>query len=448
MSALSTDLYQLTMAAGYVQAGKTHEIATFELFVRRFPDNRNYLIAGGLEQAVDYVLNLRFTADEIAYLRSLRQFRYAPEAFFEYLKTFRFTGDLFALPEGTPFFPGEPLLTIRAPIIEAQIPETHLLATTGFQSMIATKASRIVEAACERSVVEFGTRRAHGPDAGMLAGRAAYLGGCIGTSNTQSGYKFGIPVFGTAAHSWVQSFPRERTAYEQLQQLLGDATVYLIDTYDTLNGARLAAELGNPIWGVRLDSGNMRELAPAVRKILDEGGLHEANIMATGDLNEYKILELIAGNAPIDSFGVGTELSTSADAPSLSAVYKLVEMERNGTRRYTAKYSPDKNTMPGAKQIFRFADRDVIGCQGECMPTPRGAGEAEALLRPVIMGGQLMEPLPSLDSGRSRRERALKHFPSAVKSLFTREDAWPVEYSAQLIKLAGEARQHQKEIAG
>ncbi len=439
MPALSTDLYQLTMAAGYVQAGKTHEIATFELFVRRFPQNRNYLIAAGLEQAVEYLLNLRFTKDEIDYLRGLSQFHHAPKDFFDYLESFRFTGDLFALPEGTPFFPGEPLLTVRAPIVEAQIPETFLLATVGFQSMIATKAARIVDAACGRGVVEFGTRRAHSPDAGMYAGRASYIGGCIGTSNTETGYRFGIPVFGTAAHSWVQSFTKEIEAYSELQKLLGDATVYLIDTYDTVHGAELAASLGKPIWGVRLDSGNMRELAPAVRKILDEAGLNEAKIMATGDLDEYKILELIAGKAPIDSFGVGTSLATSSDAPNLSAVYKLVEMQSNGKKRYTAKYSPDKNTMPGAKQIFRFSDRDVIGCQNECMPLPRGAGEPHVLLRPVILNGHLLEPLPTVHEARQHRERALAPFPSIVKTLFTREDAWHVAYSRDLVQLSAQA---------
>ena len=444
MTALSTDLYQLTMAAGYVQAGKTSDIATFELFVRRFPQNRNYLIAAGLQQVVEYLLNLRFTRDDIDYLRSLQQFRLAPKEFFDYLANFRFTGDLFGVPEGTPFFPGEPLLTIRAPMVEAQIPETYLLATVGFQSMIATKAARTVEAAGGKSVVEFGTRRAHTPEAGVFAGRAAYVGGCIGTSNTETGYRFGIPVFGTAAHSWVQSFPSERQAYEQLQKLLGDATIYLIDTYDTIQGARLAASLGRPVWGVRLDSGNMRELAPAVRKILDDAGLRDVKIFATGDLDEFKILELIANNVPIDSFGVGTALATSSDAPNLSAVYKLVEMQSNGQKRYTAKYSLDKNTMPGAKQIFRFSDRDVIGCQAECMPLPRGTGEPEVLLRPVILKGEPVEPLPSVHQAREHRERALKPFPSAVKTLFTREDSWRVEYSRELLQL-GESVRHNRD---
>ncbi len=446
MQGLLTDLYQLTMAAGYYQAAKVNEVATFELFVRRFPQNRNYLIAAGLEQAVDYLLNVRFTAEEIDYLRSLPQFRQAPAGFFDYLRDFRFTGDLFAVPEGTPLFPGEPFLTVRAPLIEAQIPETYLLATVGFQSLIATKAARTVESANGRSVVEFGTRRAHSPQAGVFAGRAAYLGGCAGTSNVETGFRFGIPVFGTAAHSWILSFPSEHEAYQQLQKLLGEATVYLIDTYDTIEGAHIAASLGRPMWGVRLDSGNLKELAPAVRGILDRAGLRDAKIMATGDLNEYKILELIAGDAPIDSFGVGTELATSSDAPSLGAVYKLVEIESEGARRYLAKYSPDKHTMPGGKQVFRFADRDVIGCQGECMPEPQGTGDPEALLRPVILKGELVAGLPSVHEARLHRERSLKKFPSAVLSLFTREDAWPVDYSRKLIGLADKTRDRQKEV--
>lgn len=446
MNGLLTDLYQLTMAAGYFQAGKTAEIATFELFVRRFPRDRNYLIAAGLQQAVDYLLNLRFTREETEYLRSLPQFRHTPKAFFDYLLQLRFTGDVFAFPEGTPVFPGEPFLTVRAPIVEAQIPETFLLATMGFQTLIATKAARTVEAARGRSVVEFGTRRAHSPHAGVLAGRAAYIGGCAGTSNTETGFRFGIPVFGTAAHSWVLSFQNERNAFEQLQRLLGEATVYLIDTYDTEQGARIAASLGEPMWGVRLDSGNLKELAPAVRRILNGAGLGGAKIMATGDLNEHKILELIAADVPIDSFGVGTELATSSDAPNLGAVYKLVEIESGGRRRYTAKYSPEKNTMPGAKQVFRCEDHDRIGCATECVAAEPGQCMPEALLRPVVSRGELVEPLPSVHAARDRRAQLLKHFPSAVLSLFTREDAWPVLYSDELLSLAERVRRGQKEM--
>lgn len=439
MNGLVTDLYQLTMAAGYFEAGKTQQRATFELFVRRLPENRNFLIAAGLEQVVDYLLNLRFTKEEVDYLRGLPHFAHVAPEFFDALLEFRFTGELYAVREGTPLFPGEPFLTIRAPLMEAQIPETFVLSTIAFQSMIATKAARTVEAACGRDVVEFGSRRAHSPQAGVLAGRAAYIGGCAGTSNVETGYKYEVPVFGTNAHSWIQSFASEIDAFRHLQTLLGGATAYLIDTYDTLDGARKAASLGQPLWGVRLDSGNLKELAPAVRKILDDAGLHEAKIMATGDLNEYKILELMAAKAPIDSFGVGTDLATSSDAPALGAIYKLVEIEEDGKRRYTAKFSPEKNTMPGAKQVFRFANRDVIGLITECLGCG-GDETAEALLRPVIIGGELVTRMPSIRNARAYRERCVRALPSKILSLFSVEDPWPVQYSRDLMQLATRVR--------
>ncbi|HVO99582.1 MAG TPA: nicotinate phosphoribosyltransferase [Bryobacteraceae bacterium] len=426
---LSTDLYQLTMAAGYFEAGKLEERATFELFVRRLPANRNFVLAAGLAQAVEYLQNLRYIPEEIDYLRGLPQFSHTSSAFFDYLAGLRFTGDLFAVPEGTPLFPNEPFLTLRAPLVEAQIPETYLLAMIGFQSMIATKAARVVKAALGRTVVEFGTRRAHSPEAGVYAGRAAYVGGCGGTSNVEAGMRFGIPVFGTAAHSWVMSFESERQAFEQLQKLLGENTVYLIDSYDTLEGARRAAELGRPLWGVRLDSGNLVTLAPAVRKILDDAGLPDTKIMATGDLNEFKIHELVAARAPIDVFGVGTELSTSADAPTLGVVYKMVEHEDSGKRRYTLKLSEDKHTLPGAKQVFRYASRDVLARSSEC---PEVTLSSEALLRPVMLGGKLVEPLPSAGEARNHAAKALLRLPAACHSLFERPDAWRVDLSPEL----------------
>ncbi len=435
MNALLTDLYQLTMAAGYFEAGKCRDIASFELFVRRLPANRNFLVAAGLEQAAGYLTGLRFSGGEIAYLRGLPQFARAGADFFDYLARFRFTGDADAVPEGTPVFAGEPLLRIRAPLIEAQIPETYLLATIGFQTLIATKAARIVAAAGGRAVVEFGTRRAHSPEAGVLAGRAAYIGGCAGTSNVLAGYRYGIPVFGTAAHSWVQAFSSEAEAFERLQKLLGPSTIYLIDTYDTLEGARKAARLGPPLWGVRLDSGNLVVLSREVRRILDQSGLSGAKIMATGDLNEHKILELCAAGAPIDSFGVGTDLATSADAPNLGAVYKLVELEEAGARRYTAKFSADKSTVPGAKQVFRYQARDEIALASEA----RGR-DAEPLLRPVLRGGQLVEPLPDAHAARRRAQDSLARLPKAMHSLFEAKDPYPVEYSAALLQLLAALR--------
>lgn len=417
------------MAAGYFQAGKTRETATFELFFRKLPRYRNFVLAAGLAQAVDYLLNLHFTEEEVKYLETLPQFSRVPPEFFEALRAFRFTGDLFAMPEGTPIFAGEPFLTIRAPLIEAQIPETYLLASIGFQSLIATKAARMVEVSGGRGVVDFGTRRAHSPEAGVLAARASYIGGCIGTSNTETGYRFGIPVFGTAAHSWIQAFPNERDAYVQLQQMLGDMTVYLIDTYDTIDGARLAAELGRPLWGVRLDSGNIVELSRTVRKILDDAGLPDAKIMATSDLNEYKILEYAAAQAPIDAFGVGTDLVTSADSPSLGVIYKLVELDG----RQTAKYSEDKHTIPGSKQVFRFADRDILACAWECHGCE--GGEAVALQRPVILGGRLVEPLPTASESQTHAAACIQRLPLATRSLFDSEQKYRVEHSRELQRL-------------
>ena len=445
---LLTDLYQLTMAAGYFEAGKTQDRATFELFVRHLPHNRNFIVAAGLAQAVEYLLDLRFTPEEIAYLRGLPQFHRASPAFFDMLAGLRFTGDVFAVPEGTPMFAGEPFLTLRAPLIEAQLAETYLLATIGFQSLIATKAARVVKAALGREVVEFGTRRAHSPQAGALAGRAAYVGGCAGTSDAETGFRYGIPVFGTAAHSWVMSFPTERASFEQLRRLLGEHTIQLIDSYDTLDGARLAAQLGPPLWGVRLDSGNLIELAPAVRTILDNAGLRDAKIMATGDLNEYKIHELIAAGAPIDVFGVGTDLATSADAPSLGVVYKMVEMRSPGEApRYTLKLSLDKATLPGAKQIFRYSDRDVLARSSECLScpgkTPDGApvpgSEVEALLQPVMLAGRLLEPLPTATEARAHAAASLARLPSPCHSLFE-SHAWQVELSSELKALDEQVR--------
>ena len=432
MTGLLTDLYELTMAAGYHDAGKSNEIAVFELDFRRLPPNRNFILAAGLPRVVDYLLNLRFTEDDIAYLRGLPQFRHVSDAFWGYLRAFRFSGDLFAMPEGTPVFPHEPVLIVRAPIIEAQIPETYLLAAISFESMIATKAARCVEAAEGRPVIEFGTRRAHTAEAGVLGARAAYLAGCAGTSNTLAGFKYGIPVMGTAAHSWVMSFPCEMEAFRKLQRVLGESVVQLLDTYDSIEGARRAARLGPPLAGVRLDSGDFVVLSRQVRAILDEAGLREARIMASGDLDEFRIRDLVRAGAPIDSFGVGTQLATSADAPAMSTIYKLSELSVHGITRFTAKYSPDKATVPGAKQVFRAPDRDVIARSGEC-------GSGEALLRPVILGGSLIEPLPSLADARRRAAESIATLGPALRQLEIGEPR-NVIYSRELRSLTERTR--------
>ncbi len=434
MNALLTDLYELTMGAGYVLAGKQDEVATFDLTIRKLAPNRGYAVAAGLAQAVEYLLNLRFEAEEIEYLRSLPQFQHAPESYFTLLRDFRFSGDLFAVPEGTLLFAGEPALTVRAPIFEAQLAETYLLSTIGYQTMVATKASRMVRAAQGRAVVEFGTRRAYSPEAGVIAGRAAYIGGCAGTSNTLAGMRYGIPVFGTAAHSWVQSFESEAESFRVLQQLLQEGTIYLIDTYDTIEGARRVANLGKPAFGVRLDSGDIAALSQRVRPILDAAGLADCKIMATGNLNEYRIASLLAEGAQVDSFGVGTDLVISPDAPGMSVVYKLAEIQSNGHKRYTAKFSEDKETYPGGKQIFRYEDHDVIGCSWECP-----SGDADALIEPVILQGELARPPLAIKKVRDYALRQLKRLPEAYHHVES-PAAYPVELSDELQNLQRSVR--------
>jgi nicotinate phosphoribosyltransferase len=425
LNGLLTDLYELTMAAGYFAAGRQYDIGTFEFTIRHLPRNRDFVLAAGLHRAVEYLLNLSFEAEEIAYLQGLENFRNAPPAFWDYLAGFRFTGDVFAVPEGTVLYAGQPVMNIRAPLIEGQIPETYLLSAVTFETLIATKAARIVHASGQHDVIEFGTRRAHTPEAGVLGARAAFIGGCAGTSNALAGLRFGIPVMGTAAHSWVLSFETETEAFHQLQRLLGSNTVQLIDTYDTLEGARVAARLGRPLWGVRLDSGDLLPLAREVRRILDSAGLQDTKIMASGDLDESKIAAIVNAGAPIDAFGVGTELATSGDAPAMGTIYKLVEIEHAGQTRYTAKNSPDKQTLPGAKQLFRYPDYDLLALHSEC------AVGAEAMLKPVIIGGRLIEPLRTVAEIRDLACANLAQWPS--KSRHT-------GHSKQLKKLAEELR--------
>jgi nicotinate phosphoribosyltransferase len=421
VTGILTDLYELTMAAGYFETGKSSEWGTFELTIRRLPKNREYVLLAGLQQALEYLLNLQFAGEEIDYLRSLPQFARVSAAFFESLRKFRFSGDVWAAPEGTVLFAGEPIMTVRAPLMESQIPETYLLSTLTFQTLIATKASRMARLG---SIVEFGTRRAHTPEAGVLGARAAYIGGCIGTSNTLAGHRFGIPVMGTCAHSWVMSFESEMDAFRALQSLLGPHTIQLVDTYDPVEGVRRAAEVGRPLWGIRLDSGDFLTYSKEARAILDAAGLRDAKIMASGDLDEWRIAELLAKGAPIDAFGVGTELATSGDAPSMGAIYKLVEV----AGRDTAKWSEDKTSLPGAKQLFRFPDRDVLALASE--PRPQGA---ESLLRPVILKGQLVGEAPSL---KSIREYAAE----SLRTVAPR----PLEHSAALTALMDRVRSERK----
>lgn len=423
---LATDLYQLTMAAGYHAHGRTEQ-ASFELFARRLPPHRSYLVVAGLEQALEYLRNLRFTDEEIAFLQSLPVFAHVSPEFFAYLRDFRFSGEVWAMPEGTIAFAGEPLLRVTAPLIQAQILETYLLATINFQTLIASKAARIVDAAQGRSIIEFGARRAHGMDAALYAARAAYIGGCIGTSNVEAAMKFDLPVFGTAAHSWVMSFAREDEAFRSFHKIFPEHTTLLLDTYDTLHAAKLATEIGPSLRGVRLDSGDLCKLSKQVRTILDQAGLQQTKIMASGDLDEFKITAMLAKGAPIDSFGVGTELSTSRDEPALGGVYKLAEL--NGQPKM--KLSQDKATYPYCKQVWReYADDgsflgDTIGIANESNQP------GQALLRRVMRNGELIAPLPSLAETQAHAQQQLQSLPPIYKSL-QHPAAYPVRYSNTL----------------
>ena len=433
---LATDLYELTMAAGYFHAG-LNEPASFELFVRSLPRQRSYLVVAGLEQVVHYLRRLRFTGKAIDYLRQQPVFSGVKGAFFDYLRGFRFRGHLDAMPEGTLAFAGEPLLRVTAPLIEAQIVETYLLTTLNFQTLIATKASRIVAAAQGRAVVDFGTRRAHGPQAGLAAARAAYIGGCVGTSNVLAGYELGIPIFGTQAHSWVMAFDTEELAFKAYHDLFPESTTLLLDTYDTLAAARKVAASGLSPRAVRLDSGDLAALSRQVRRILDGAGMRETRIFASGDLNEYRIAELLGQRARIDGFGVGTDLTTSRDAPALGGVYKLVDQEIDGEHVPRIKRSADKQTYPGRKQVRRLSDkrgryrRDVVCLDDE-------SHEGEPLLVPVLRKGRRVEPLPALEAIRDHVAAELDRLPPRFRRLGD-PATYPVKPSKALKRLRGEA---------
>lgn len=436
---LTTDLYELTMAAAYFENG-LHQPALFDLFIRRLPEHRSYLITAGLEQVLDYLSELRFTPDQIDYLRKHPVFKRVSDAFFDYLTSFRFTGDVWAMPEGTAAFAMEPLLRVKGPIIEVQIIETFLLSTLNFQTMIASKAARVVRAAQRRSVIEFGTRRAHGTEAGLFAARAAYIGGCIGTSNVEAGLLFGIPTFGTLAHSFVMSFENEDDAFRAFIKIFPDNATVLVDTYDTITAVkRLVEEFKDAaIPAVRLDSGDLCELSKQVRQILDDGGMTSTGIFASSDLNEFRIADLISRGARIDSFGVGTELATSYDAPALSGVYKLSGIEENGKIKMRIKLSKDKATYPGPKQVWRLADstgkyiRDVISLADEAEPRSERGGTVAPLLKPVMRRGQILEQtaagIAGLNPLRDRTLKELEQLPADLLLLET-EARYPVTLS-------------------
>jgi nicotinate phosphoribosyltransferase len=433
---LFTDYYELTMCASYFD-NKHFEPATFDLFIRRMPENRSYFLFAGLEDVLQYLQSIRFTEEHLVYLKK-QGFK---NGFLDYLRAFQFSGDVWAVPEGTVAFPNEPLIRVTAPIIESQLIETFLLNTINLQTMIATKSSRVVQSAKGKSVIEFGLRREHGIDAGMKVARSSYIAGCQGTSNVLAALTYGIPVFGTMAHSFVMSYPKEIDAFRAFIKTFPNKSTLLIDTYDELAGAEkaiiVAKELeakGHMLGGVRLDSGDLAKSSKRIRKILDANGLGYVKIFASGDLDEFKITQFLNEGAMIDSFGVGTKMGTSADRPYLDIIYKLCEtMTSDGIFSPIMKLSKDKITLPGRKQVYRIKDeegsfqKDIIAISDEKV-------KGEQLLVKVMEGGKLIYTLPTIDEIRAKAAENVSKLPAEFKVL-TNAPVYLVELSQKLQSL-------------
>lgn len=439
---LGTDLYQLAMMQAYLREGLTGT-AAFEFFVRRLPARRNFLVAAGLEQCLRYLETLGPTEAELEWLRTSGQV--APTVADE-LARLSFTGDVEAVPEGTIVFADEPLLRVVAPMPVAQLVETRLINLLNFQTLIASKAARVVLAAPAKLLVDFGYRRAHGAEAGLLAARAAYIAGFAGSATVDAGMEFGIPLYGTMAHSFVQAHASEEEAFLAFARARPDRLVLLIDTYQTERAAETVARLaprlqadGITVQGVRIDSGDLAMHARSVRAILDAHGLRHVTIFASGGLDEDQIERLLSGGAPIDGFGVGTSLTTSSDAPTLDCAYKL--QEYGGVAR--RKTSEGKATWPGRKQVFRNHEvdgrlaGDVLGLAAESL-------DGEPLLKPVLRGGRRIDPPEPLEEARSRARDQLAALPPALRQL-TAAPPYPVSPSAALRALAAEV---DRRIAG
>src|SRR5215831_9936746 len=432
-SALLTDLYQLNMMQAYLDRGET-KIASFEFFVRKLPSQRGFLIAAGLEQVLEFLSQLRFTPEELDWLARTGRFG---KDLIDYLADLRFTGDIHAMPEGTVFFADEPILRVTAPLPQAQLVETRVINLLQFQSMIAAKAARMMLAAPGKRLVDFGFRRAHGAEAGLLAARASYIAGFAGTATVLAGKQFGIPIFGTLAHSYIQVHADEVEAFENFARARPDRLTLLIDTYDSAAAARkmvaLAPQLkadGISIGAVRIDSGDLIELSKKVRHILDEGGLREVNIFVSGGIDEHDLVRMVAAQAPINGFGIGTSLTTSFDAPALDCAYKLEEY--SGTPR--RKRSVGKATWPGRKQVWRRFGPDgrmagdIISLEGDKQP-------GEPLTAPVMRAGRQLAPAPTLAQIRERAARELARLPEPLRKLQTGSD-YPVQISGKLNALA------------
>jgi nicotinate phosphoribosyltransferase len=438
-SLLLTDLYQLTMLQGYVEHGM-EEQATFEFFVRKLPPTRNFLLAAGLEQALSFLEDLRFTSEELEWLSGCGLFR---QTLVDYLEKLQFTGDVHAMPEGTICFPDEPIVRITAPLPQAQLVETRLINLLHFQTLIASKAARSVLVAPGKLLVDFGLRRTHGAEAGLLAARASYLAGFSGTSAVQAAPLFGIPIYGTMAHSFVQAHEDETAAFERFAYANPDNVVLLIDTYDTEAGAAKVVSLaprlrekGIAIQGVRLDSGDLADHARKVRRILDEGGLADAVIFASGNLDESIVRQLVAAQAPIDGFGIGTRMDTSADAPYLDCAYKLEEYSGRPRR----KRSEGKATWPGRKQVYRRYDAD--GCmRSDSLTLEDDVQEGEPLIQPVMRAGKRLHASAPLAALRERARNQLARLPHGLRTLEQGPD-YPVQVSAVLRDMARAVDEH------
>jgi nicotinate phosphoribosyltransferase len=434
-SPLLTDLYQITMIQAYLDHGDTQP-AVFELFVRGLPARRGFLLAAGLNQALDFLENLHFSPDEIAWLEGTGRFN---AKLIDYLRDYRFTGDVDAMAEGTAFFANEPILRLTAPLPQAQFVESRLINILHYQTLVAAKAARSVLAAPNKLLVDFGLRRAHGAEAGLMAARASYIAGFAGTATLLAGENFGIPLFGTMAHSFIEAFDDEMAAFEAFARAQPGNVVLLLDTYDTESAARkvvaLAPKLkaaGIAIRGVRLDSGDLIALAKSVRAILDQGGLKEVTIFVSGGLDEDSLVAFAREDAPIDGIGIGTSLTTSADVPSLDCVYKLQDYA--GTAR--RKRSEKKATWPGRKQVWRRYDADGR-MVGDLIALESRDGAGEPLIRPVMRNGRRLAPAPSLDEIRRHAKRELERLPQALRRLEPGA-GYPVEVADDLVKLAAE----------
>lgn len=438
-SLLLTDLYELNMLAAYLGAGMEEE-AVFEFFLRKLPPGRNFAMAAGLEQVVTFLEEARFEEEEIAWLAATGRFD-APTL--QTLAGFRFTGNVDAVPEGTIVFPDEPILRLAAPLPEAQLLESRLINLLHFSTLIASKAARIVLAAGGRSLVDFGLRRAHGAEAGLLAARAAWLAGFDGTATVLAEKRFGVPASGTMAHSFVQAHDSEEQAFIAFARARPHGPTLLIDTYDTEEGARkvvslapLLARDGIAVGAVRLDSGDLAAHARAVRAILDAGGLEAVRIVASGGLDEHEVARLLREGAPIDGFGIGTDLTTSGDHPSLDCAYKLAEYAGIARR----KRSEGKATWPGRKQVWRRLENarmagDTVSLETDSIP-------GEPLLRPVMRGGRRLAALPSLEESRGHARRQLAALPEGLRGLEPAE-SYPVAMAPALHRLAREVDRRQ-----